>query len=448
MIDNSTSKKHLRAVNPKARSNTPKEPESPPPKTNEVPQPEKKKSYTGWLIFGSIVVVLGAVSQIPISPTVRADAWLEPDPEARQVVHMEVPGKITEVLVKPNQNIEPGDAIALLETEQLETEIVEWDLRVQESLSGVENANQQVSNAQAKIRQTRVNEQQIQNRVTELQQEIELMEAGSFPPHLQAIEQEMTTLNKTVASLDQTINRYQNLVKEGAVSYEQVNERERQKLNVLRQISDKQAEIETHKRQLYEQLQNKQEELNHLQTSTVVAQQELATAQTQIKTQAPILQKVKQQRDKKNELQANSQVIRATQEGKIISQNLYALEGKTLEPGEPILEIAQPQQLVAVIEVRQEEADLIKEGAIVTFNPLEPGYESFTTDIEEIIDVLEVDEQLKKSTLQVIAQVETKGSELKPGAKVFAKIKSPQQIRLYQKVWREFLNLFKIRKYS
>ncbi|MGB3694945.1 MAG: HlyD family efflux transporter periplasmic adaptor subunit [Spirulinaceae cyanobacterium] len=195
-------------------------------------------------------------------------------------------------------------------------------------------------------------------------------------------------------------------------------------------------------------MQNKQEELNHLQTATVIAQQELATAQTQIKTQAPILQKVKQQRDKKNELQANSQVIRASQGGKIISQNLYALEGKTLEPGEPILEIAQPNQLVAVIEVRQEEADLIKEGAIVTFNPVEPGYESFTTNIEEIIDVLEVDEQLKKSTLQVIAQVETKGSDLKPGAKVFAKIKSPQQIRLYQKVWREFLNLFKIRKYS
>ncbi|MGB3694944.1 MAG: biotin/lipoyl-binding protein [Spirulinaceae cyanobacterium] len=248
MINNSTDKKHLRAVNPKTHSPTLKKPESSPQPTDKAPPQTKKKSYTGWLIFGSIVIVLGAVSQIPISPTVRADAWLEPDPEARQVVHMEVPGKITEVLVKPNQNIEPGDAIAILETEQLEEEIIEWDLRVQESLSGVENANQQVSNAQAKIQQTRINEQQIQNRVAKLQQETELMEAGSLPPHLQAIEQEVTTLNQTVASLDQTINRYQSLVQEGAVSYEQVNEQERQKLNVLRQISDKQAEIETHKR--------------------------------------------------------------------------------------------------------------------------------------------------------------------------------------------------------
>ena len=391
---------------------------------------------------------MGAVSQIHISPTVRADAWLEPDPEARQVVHMEVPGKITEVLVKPNQNIEPGDAIALLETEKLAEEIIEWDLRVQESLSGVENANQQVTNAQAKIQQTRTNEQQVQTRINELQQEIQLMEAGSPPAHIRAIEQEITTLNQTIVSLEETINRYQTLAQDGAVSYEQINERERQKLNLLRQIADKQADIATQKRQLYEQLQNKQEELNHLQTSTVVAQQELATAQTQIQTQAPILQKVKQQRDKKNQKQANSQVIRANQAGKIISQNLYALEGKTLEPGEPILEIAQPDQLVAVIEVRQEEADLVKEGAIVTFNPLEPGYESFTTNIEEIIDVLEQDEQLKKSTLQVIAQIETEGSQLKPGAKLFAKIQSPQQIRLYQKVWREFLNLFKIRKYA
>lgn len=105
-------------------------------------------------------------------------------------------------------------------------------------------------------------------------------------------------------------------------------------------------------------------------------------------------------------------------------------------------------QLVAVIDAIQENHDLVQVGALVTFNPPEPEFPSFTTEITKIVTVLTANEQLNKSIVRVVAQIESETEELKPGAKVYARIESPEQITLGQQAWRQILNLFKVRKYS
>jgi hypothetical protein len=61
---------------------------------------------------------------------------------------------------------------------------------------------------------------------------------------------------------------------------------------------------------------------------------------------------------------------------------------------------------------------------------------------------MERNEQLERSMLPVIALVKANDRKLQPGAKMYAKIKSPKKIPLYEQVRRELLNLLKIRKYS
>ncbi|MGB3693164.1 MAG: efflux RND transporter periplasmic adaptor subunit [Spirulinaceae cyanobacterium] len=438
---------HLRVVNPRSKATRDSQPAE---EENQQPGFTDKKTFPtrSLLIGGSILIVLGAVSQIPHTPNVRAEAWLEPNPQASEVVHMQVPGKITEILVQPNKTIEANQPIALIATEQLEEEKVDWDLRLQESVSNNASSRQQVNTAAAKLEQARNVEKEVRDRTFELQEELNFLKSGSPPAHIQALQQEVATLQKSIMSMDESIGSYSYLRDEGAISQEQVREIERRKLSLQVQISDKQGNIANAERQLVEELQDKQEELSRLETNTVVATEELAAAQTNLQQQQPILKQVQKEQKRREEQISEQKVLRTSKAGKVITPDLYTLQGKTLEKGEPVLEIADSSELIAVIEVRQEEADLVTEGAIVTFSPVEPGLKSFTTEIEEIEPVLERDEQLSKSIQPVKARVGSQNSDFKPGAKVFAKIKSTETIPLYQLAWREVLNLFKIRRYS
>ena len=335
-----------------------------------------------------------------------------------------------------------------LPQKQLQEEKVNWDLRSQESLANYANSTQQVNTATTNLEQAQEKEKLVRDRTQRLQEELNLLNSGSPPDHIQALQQEVATLQRTIASIDETLTRYQSLANQGAISQEQVSEVERRKLSWQRQVSDKMATIASSERQLVNELQDKQEELNRLETNTILATEELAAAQTQLQQQQPILEQVQQEQKRREQQISEQKVLRASQGGKVITPDLYTLQGKTLAKGEPVLEVADSSVLVAVIEVSQEKADLVKKGAEVTFNPVEPGLKSFTTEIKDIVEVLEKDEQLNKSTLLVQANINSQDSNLKAGAKVFAKIKSPETIPLYQLVWRELLNLFKIRKYS
>jgi len=419
-------------------------------KVVDSPSPQKaaKRFPYGWVIFAGIVVALGAISQIRVAPSIRAEAWLEPDPNARQVVHMDVTGKIAEVLVVPNQPIVENQPLALVESEPLVEDIGQWDLRLQENLATTESANQQVFNAQTRLTMAQQQLGFAQERVSALQREVQLMASGVLPPHIQGYQSQIQSLQLTVSSLDESIGRFEYLANEGAISKERLSEAQRQKSSLQAQIGENRAAMETAKRRLDDELKLKQEEVQRLQAQVATAQQEVQSAKVLLTRRQPIQNRVKQELERRSARQEQNSWLRAPVSGVVVSRDLYAIAGKTMQPGEAVLEIADPSQLVAVIEVRQEDRDLVKAGAIVKFNPPEPGLPSFTTTIQEIVTVLEKDEQLDKSTVLVTAIIETSGKDLQPGAKMYARIESPRKIPLYEQVRRELLNLFKVRKYS
>jgi multidrug resistance efflux pump len=424
---------------------------APPPSETKIKPSQATKSNsfpTGWLIFAGIVVTLGTISQIRVAPSVRAEAWLEPDPNARKVVYMDAPGQIAQVLVIPNQPIIENQPLVLLESQQLEDEIDQSQIAVEETNIATATAHQQVYTAQMRLVQAQQQVGHTQQRVKALQAEIAQMEAGQPPLHILGYESKIANLEAAIASLDDTITNLQPLAAEGAIAKERLNETQRQKMTLQGQVGEIQAAMAMNQRRMYDELEAKQDELNRLQTSLFVAQQDYESAQTIFQSRQPLNKKVQERVEKRLIRYKKNTVLRSPLDGVVVTQNLYLLEGKTLPEGEAILEIADTSKLVAVIEVRQEDRDLIQAGAIVKFNPPEPGLASFRTQIKEIISVLEKDEQLQKSTVNVIATIDSTDKNLQPGAKVYARIESPQKIPLYEQVRRELLNLFKVRKYS
>ncbi|MEC4805779.1 MAG: HlyD family efflux transporter periplasmic adaptor subunit [Jaaginema sp. PMC 1079.18] len=414
-----------------------------------TPTPAKSKSFpTGWIIFAGIVIAVGAISQIKVSPSVRAEAWLNTAPSARRVIHTEIPGTIEEVLVEVNDEIEVGDAIALIESQQLEEKIDQGSVAVEEAGMSQATAFQQVSTAEMRLTQAQNQLDFSQQRVGQLQAEINQMEAGILPSHISGYQTKIVNLEGAIASLDDTIANIAPLVKEGAIAGERLNETQRQKLTLQGQIGEIQAAMEMAKRRLYDDLALKLDEMNRLQTAVLVAQQEVESAKVLFQRRQPVTKQVIDNQKKILTRHKQNTVLRSPIAGTVVTPDLYLLQGKTLPEGEAILEVADTSQLVAVIEVRQEDRDLIQAGAIVKFNPPEPGLPSFTTEIKDIISVLERNEQLGKSTVRVIADIDTTNKNLQPEAKVYARIESPRKIPLYEQARRELLNLFKVRKYS
>ncbi|MBP0020560.1 MAG: HlyD family efflux transporter periplasmic adaptor subunit [Cyanobacteria bacterium SBLK] len=413
-----------------------------------APIEKKKKSHLGFWIAGSILVTVGLVSQIRVHPSIRAEAWLEPNPEAREMVHAKIPGIVTEVLVQSNEPVRADRALAIVESEQLEEEIGNWTLRLQESLVATESSRQQMFSSQARLNQIQQQYNFARDRAAQLQGEIARMESGAPPPHIQGYQTQIQNLQATEASLSKSLDRFRGLVEEGAIAEEQVEEVKRRKLAIAAQIGQNRSALETAKRQLQDELKAKTDELNRLQTSLSVARQEYNSAQVLVRSRQPIETQIQQEIEKRAYQKQEHYILRAPIDGTVVTPDIFSLKGKFLQAGELVMEIADTSQLVAAIEVRQEDRDLVKAGSEVKFKPLEPGLPSFTTTIKEIVTVLERNEQLQKSTLQVTALIDSTEGKLQPNAKVYAKIKSPHKIPLYEQARREMLNLLKFRKYS
>jgi biotin carboxyl carrier protein len=443
-------KRQIQVVPPKTaptqngRVNVPPEqPRNPPPKP-----PSSSSPYQIWFVVGTIVVVLGAISQIRVNPSVRAEAWLQPDPQAREKVYAPAPGVITHVLVQPDQSVEQGQPLALVESEELAEEVEAFNLRNLEVQAEVGAAQQNVLTAQARVWEIEANLHQAEHRLTEIEQEMGSVNTGSPPPEIQSHRAKIRSLQARVSNMERSIERYKLLEKQGVVPPETVDSLEREKLFFESEMEEVFALQAAAVERIEDEWKRSQDQVIQLQNSYRVALQDYQAAQNLVMGRVPVQEQLEQQTDKRVQQEQERGILSAPIAGTVVTQDLYALKGRGLQKGDEVLEITDPKQLVAVIEVKQEDRDLVEEGALVTFYPPEPKLKEFTTEIETIVTVLEPDAQLNRSVLRVVAKVGSERDDLQPGARVYAKIASPEQITLGQQAWRQVLNLFKVRKYS
>ena len=472
-LNNSTSPLRVVPPNP-ASSAVPTPPTkqiglAPPQETDTSQNSSTPFFYKHLFSIGIIAIGLGLISQIPVSNSVNAEAQLEPAPNSHQVLYTEVPGTLTELLVQPNQKVNANQAIAIISTEDMAQEIAQSQAELDEAKSNFKSASLQLNTLSAKIKETSIKESLITKQIQQLQQELTNL------PEVEKLNQEIAVLrsriigvrsqiagsNESLARTRSQIGRYQEPVAQGAISLNLLEDLQKTETNLIaeintqeseisqleQQIAAKQAEIKIVTKSKQEELVDLQNQLQTLAAARQTATVELSAARQGVSSQEPLLKTLNTELERRQTKQQTHQILKAKQTGLIITSDFHKLLGRTMPAGEPILEIADLSSLVAIIEVPQTDSDIVRNGAKVTFRPLEPGLPSYTTRLEKMELVMQPDPSQQKQLLKVRALINNSEQRLIPGAKVYASIES-EKMPLYQKVQRELMKLFKFRKYG
>ena len=451
---------------------------SPPIPTDTASKPAKSSASLPigrWLMFAGICGGMAWVAQMLVSNSVLADAQLEPAPDYQQYIHAEIASTITEFLVKPGERVEVNDSIALLTTEEIKGEIADAQSKFEEVTSNVESALSRVSTFNSKVTEAKVQEIAIQRQVEELRSELEKLAAGTAPPEIDKISQEIGALQNNIIGLQSQLKgrqgnlslvqeelaRYEYLLAQGAVGQKDINHLRKEATTLISEIGSieseiqaiesqkfaKQADIETVTKRKQEELKQLEAQLDNREAILQTAEQELEAAKTEVESRQPLMKTLKAELERQQEKQQKNQVLKAAKSGFVMTQDFHKLLGKPMQKGDVVLEIADIGKLAAIIEVRQEDSDIVKAGAEVTFYPLEPGRAAYTTRIEKVDLVMQPDPSQQKQLLRVRAVIDNPQQSLKPGSKVYARIEA-EKIPVYEKVRREFMKVFNFRKYG
>ncbi len=451
--------------------------------------PQKSAKSPSSFNYGRLLLIAGLiaggvwVAQIPIPNSVRTEAKLEPLSDSHRFVYMSIPGTVSKFWVNSGDAVKVDQPVAAISAVDLESEIIQKTARLQEQESAKAAATVRIPIAQSKVEEAINQEVAARRQVEEARQDIEGINKGNLTPEIEKIQAEIKALKSRIPGIEAEIFSLRaNLqeVEKSIANYEKpelkdlmariplqdkLKELKTQKSTTQGEIGSKEQEIQAIKHQveakfdeiaswqkkLQRDLGLRQDELASKIANKQTAMEELAAAKAEVANLTPVIETLRTELKKLQEKQQKNQMLTAPISGIVVSQNLHEKVGKKMGENEAVLEIAALDKLVALIEVAQSDSDLVKEmlkkpSATVVLQPLEPGLKPITTKIEKIEPVLQTDPSGQKQLLRVRAIVDNKDRIFQPNAKFYAQIEV-ESIPLYQRVQRELMKLFQIRKY-
>ncbi|MFB2921023.1 HlyD family efflux transporter periplasmic adaptor subunit [Aerosakkonema funiforme] len=451
--------------------------------------PQQPVKSTSSFNYGRLLLIAGLiaggvwVAQMPIPNSVRTEAKLEPLPNSHRFVYMAIPGTVTKFWVNSGDAVKVGNPVATVSAVDLESEIIQKTAKLQEQESAKAAATVRIPIVQSKVEEAIDREVAAQRQVEEVRQDLVGINQGNPTPEIEKLQAEIKALNSRIPGIEaEIVSLRSNLVEveKSIANYERpelnelmariplqdkLKELKTQKFSIQGEVSSKEQEIqaiehqveakfdeiESCQQKLQRDLGLRQDELDSKVAIKKTAIQELAAAKAEVANLTPAIETLRTELRKLQEKQQKNQMLLAPISGIIFSQNLHEKVGRKMGENEAVLEIAALDKLVALIEVAQSDSDLVKEmlkkpSATVVLQPLEPGLKPITTKIEKIEPVLQTDPSGQKQLLRVRAIVDNKDNIFQPNAKFYAQIEV-ESIPLYQRVQRELMKLFQIRKY-
>ncbi|MDY6804601.1 MAG: HlyD family efflux transporter periplasmic adaptor subunit [Cyanobacteriota bacterium] len=223
--------------------------------------------------------------------------------------------------------------------------------------------------------------------------------------------------------------------KESAIDYLE-NQRE-QRDNI---IAAKAEEIAEFKRLLEEEIDEKEYELEQRIAARKSLQKEAEA------TAAAVVDKKQLVEQSSAEIQRLEQeqeglTLKATTSGTVVTSDLDLLSNRKMKAGDVILNIVNLQKLTASVQISQEDIDLVEPQMPVEFKPRDADIDSYSAKVLDIPSVVKLDESGQNPVLTVTIGIDNQGDRLRPGLEGYAHIKT-EEMRIYQKITREFLKLF------
>ena len=298
-----------------------------------LPPVERWISLAGMFLVGSVAAAIALSSFVKYNVTVKATANVRPTGEVR-LVHSEMEGTIKSILVKENQLVKQGDAIAYLDREQLRikkeqllSNLRQHKLQQTQIIAQISALDSQIiAESESINRAVAAAKADLERQQQERQQQLLTTQAD-----LQAAKIDLELAQDEMA-------RYQQLVQAGIVSQIQFKEKESDVKSALAKLAKAKAVVNP--------------SLATVAIARERAAQENAKGEASIaalkkEKQALIQQKIEienqigefQTEIKQIDMQIQKSIIVATSDGVILKLNLRN-PGQVVRSSEPIAEIA------------------------------------------------------------------------------------------------------------
>lgn len=309
----------------------------------------------GMMLIATVVSAVTLAALVRYNVTVKAPGSIRPS-SGIQLVQAQATGTVVNVQVQPNQPIRRGDIIAQLDRSTLEAQ--------NQRLQATNQQNQQkVTQLESQIR---LLEAEIATRTQSRQQAIAIARSELDRTQTQQTEQQLTRQAEVAAaqaSLDlaeSELQRYRQLVDSGAVSQLQLEE----KLAAVRTAAAQLARARSIETSLSPvTIAQRQIDQAGLEGDAVLAQlrrERQTLMQQRLDLQTQILQA--QQELQQTQLDLQNRTIRATSDGIVLRLNLRN-SGQVVQAGDQIAEIAPSQQpLVVKAQVSTQDISQVKLG--------------------------------------------------------------------------------------
>ena len=454
----------LRAVPPSgtpSQRSTPRPADLTPPASPGAESTPAVKPNRGsgrrWLNAAGAVVGLGCISLVPMPQRVTGPGEVMTTGNAFEKVFMpDSGGTLSEILVTTDQPVTAHTAIALLDINSLENQLVQTEQQHTQGLAQLTRYRQQVPLRQGEV-------EIAASRVATAQQEVNRLqtELSRTPPAVQGWQGEIAALNAEIAGLQgqaqlitDRIERAQEAIEAGAVSQIEADGWLAQQSQLHNQIAAKQGQITAKQAQIEGFYQDKQAELNQAQAQ--LAEQQAAVQATQQGVQAAAAEATAQEQltslqaeelVRQQDQLADLQVLRTTITGKVVTsqQEIDGLRGRYIEPGQLILEVVNPAQLTVDVWVRQEDQDLVQVGMAAEFRPQSGEWERYPAEVITVSPRAEFNEAAQKPMVRVTLRLVQADPSLQLNATGTARIQT-EALPMYAKLRREFLKVVPLQK--
>jgi HlyD family secretion protein len=337
-------------------------------------------SLLGLLLIGTVGTAIALSSWIKYDVVVKAAATVRPVGDVR-LVQPEMEGTVESVLVTENQLVQRGDAIARLNTAQLQIKQSLLQSNIQQGKLQLMQIDAQISTLDTQIlAETRLIERTIASAQADLSrnqrdyQERKITTDSEYLAAAASLQKAIASLRKAQADLDFAKvdrDRYQQLAEIGAIGK---REYEQKKL-VVEQTKSLLAAEQQAVKIAQAQLQSAKAVVNPSTATVAIATERIAQEQARGEASIATLNKEKQALQQRRvemqaqlnqyqkelqqlEKQLQSSIIRATSDGVILKLNLRN-PGQVVRASEPIAEIV-PQNTPLVVKAIIPTADIKK----------------------------------------------------------------------------------------
>ncbi len=440
------SRPSLKVIPPKgvAPTNSPEES----PASQSLPSPALR-----WLVIGGLLTGLGVISLMEIPNSVRGDITVASTPNSRSVVYMKIPGTVNKILVEPNQVVQAGEAVVEIQSDELNKEIADVDLRLKEAELTLETAKEKIEPLRAELNMAQVVEVAKGEKVKVLAQEVNQLHSQNPLPQIRILRQEIEGLiadkNGIEANLkliSEEVEKLAAVTQEGGIAVKELNRSLMEKNNLERLYKEKENQIKVKQQQIAAIALEKQKELDQAiseadqaKAATQKTFEQIQEANAEVKNRQQVVKQLQNELVRVKQKQENL-ILKTSQAGVVITEKLDKLQNQHLNVGELILEVVDVQQLTAHVKLVQEDKPLVAVGDRVILYPRNPEMEPYHAEVAKIDSVVKTDET-GKPFITVQVAVENRGLELKPGETGYAQIQV-KKMPIYQKVARELRKLF------